>query len=179
MKKGSKHLITQDKDNNNTIAHRIKTLREYKNLTQEDLAKKAGYSDKSSISKIESSGNNISLKKISKIAAALDVSPENLLGTDESSQKAQSHVAKERNSLEIPPDLQESLDKFSNLLIDYKKDLDETRNLVNEFKEKETYRRIGESFDKVIDEIDDKRLKIEGLFSELKNALDDMPTTKD
>ena len=74
--------MKKDQNEEITIAYRIKTLREYKNLTQEELANIAGYNDKSSISKIENSGNNISLKKVNKIAEALNVSPSELLGDD-------------------------------------------------------------------------------------------------
>ncbi len=67
------------RDEEDTIAYRVKSIRTYKNLTQEELAGLAGYNDKSSISKIENSGNEISLKKINRIAKALGVSPSELI----------------------------------------------------------------------------------------------------
>lgn len=65
-----------------TVADRIKNTREAAGLTQEDLAKKAGYKDKTSISKIENSGDEISLKKVKRIATALSVSFQSLMGWD-------------------------------------------------------------------------------------------------
>ena len=66
-----------------TIADRIKQKREELGLSQEDLAKKCGYADKTSISKIENSGNDITLKKINKIADALNVSHRYLMGWED------------------------------------------------------------------------------------------------
>jgi transcriptional regulator with XRE-family HTH domain len=63
-----------------TIADRIKHKREELGLSQEELAKKCGYADKTSISKIENSGNDITLKKINRIAEALNVSHRYLMG---------------------------------------------------------------------------------------------------
>lgn len=63
-----------------TVADRIKEKRMELNMSQTELAKKAGYSDKTSISKIESSGDEISLKKVNRIADALNVSTAYLMG---------------------------------------------------------------------------------------------------
>ena len=67
-----------------TVADRIKNMREAAGLTQEELAKRVGYKDKTSISKIENSGDEISLKKVKKIASALSVSFPSLMGWDSS-----------------------------------------------------------------------------------------------
>ena len=58
-----------------TTGERIKKLRIEKGWSQEELAKRCGYSGKSVISKTEASGDNISTKKIKRIADALDVPP--------------------------------------------------------------------------------------------------------
>lgn len=63
-----------------TIADRIRNKRESLHLSQEELAKKCGYADKTSISKIENAGDNITLKKIKRIADALGVSHRYLMG---------------------------------------------------------------------------------------------------
>lgn len=63
-----------------TVGDRIRELREYRGLTQEQLAKKLGLSGKSSISKIEKSGDDITLKNIERIADALYASPSYLMG---------------------------------------------------------------------------------------------------
>lgn len=65
-----------------TVADRIKYRREELGFTQSELAQKAGYSDKTSVSKIENSGDNISMKKVRRIAKALSVSPSYLMGWD-------------------------------------------------------------------------------------------------
>lgn len=63
-----------------TIADRIRQRRIELSLSQEELAKRLGYKDKTSISKIENSGDNVSLKKIRKLSDALKISPHKLLG---------------------------------------------------------------------------------------------------
>jgi len=68
-----------------TIADRIRSKRSEIDLTQEELAKKAGYSDKTAISKFENAGDNITMKQVKRIAEALGCSPSYLMGweTDE------------------------------------------------------------------------------------------------
>lgn len=66
-----------------TIADRIRERRIELQLSQTDLAKRMGYSDKTSVSKIETSGNNVSAKKIKRAADALNVSMAYLYGWEE------------------------------------------------------------------------------------------------
>ena len=68
-----------------TVADRIRQRREQLNMSQEELALKIGNKDKSTISKIEKSGDNISMKNIKRIADALGVSSQFLLGWEEMS----------------------------------------------------------------------------------------------
>lgn len=63
-----------------TIGERIKNRRKELNLTQEELAKKAGYKNKSDISKMESAGNEIGMNRLHKIAPALNTTVEYLMG---------------------------------------------------------------------------------------------------
>ena len=63
-----------------TTGERIKQIREEKGLTQTDLAKIAGYTDKTSISKIENAGDNISTKTAVRIAKALNCDYKELFG---------------------------------------------------------------------------------------------------
>ena len=63
-----------------TVADRIRDKRKELGLSQDDLARMMGYKDKTSISKIENSGNDISMKKLDKIAKVLDTTPEDLMG---------------------------------------------------------------------------------------------------
>lgn len=65
-----------------TVADRIKYRRESLGMSQEELAKRIGLKDKSSITKIEKAGDKISLKNIEKISEALSVSVQFLMGWD-------------------------------------------------------------------------------------------------
>ena len=67
-----------------TIADRIKQKRLEKDLSQTELALRAGYNNKTAISKLEHSGDNISMKQINKIASALGISPAYLMGWEDS-----------------------------------------------------------------------------------------------
>ena len=62
-----------------TIGDRIKQRRLELNMTQEELAKKAGYKSRSSIQKIESS-RDLPIDKIEISAKSLDISPSYLMG---------------------------------------------------------------------------------------------------
>lgn len=63
-----------------TIADRIRQKRTELNMSQSELAQRANYYDKTSISKIEHSGNDISMKQVKRVAKALGVSMEFLMG---------------------------------------------------------------------------------------------------
>lgn len=64
-----------------TLGDRVKKERVRLGMTQEELAKKAGYSSRTSINKIEN-GRPASLKVVHKLAEALNVSEWYLLGSD-------------------------------------------------------------------------------------------------
>lgn len=63
-----------------TIADRIRNIRNELQLSQTELAERANYCDKTRISKIENSGNDISMKQVKRIASALGVPMERLMG---------------------------------------------------------------------------------------------------
>lgn len=66
-----------------TIGGRIRECRMRQGLTQEELALKCGYSNRTTINSIELGSNNISTQKLSRIAEALNVEPTYLLfGSD-------------------------------------------------------------------------------------------------
>lgn len=65
---------------NNTFGDNVKRIREEKGLTQDELAKKAGYTSRSTISCIENGKRDCSQKQIVSVANALGVSPGELLG---------------------------------------------------------------------------------------------------
>ena len=78
-----------------TIADRVKELREKQGLSQETLAKKIGLKDKSSIAKIEKSGNKITLKHVEKLASALNTTIPYLMGWDENSESTSEYNREE------------------------------------------------------------------------------------
>lgn len=59
---------------------KIRALRKQKKMSQEELANQIGYTDRSSISKIESGIVDLPYSQIVKIALALDVTPAELIG---------------------------------------------------------------------------------------------------
>ena len=58
----------------------IKSLRKEKKMSQEDLARATGYSDRSSIAKIEAGIVDLPQSQIVKFALALDTTPAELMG---------------------------------------------------------------------------------------------------
>lgn len=62
------------------IGQRIKLRREELGISQEELAKKAGYKSRSSINKIEVDGRGLPQSKIVLIAKALETTPTYLMG---------------------------------------------------------------------------------------------------
>lgn len=65
------------------IGERIKQRRIELNMSQEELAKKVGYKDRSTVSYIEKNGENLSMPKVKELAAALNTTPSWLMGWDE------------------------------------------------------------------------------------------------
>lgn len=66
------------------FGQRVRECREQIGLTQEQLASKAGYKHKTSISKIERGINDIPQSAISALADALNTTVEHLMGWDDS-----------------------------------------------------------------------------------------------
>ena len=65
------------------IGERIRRRREELDMTQDDLARAAGYKSRSSINKIEVDGRGLPQKKIADIAKALKVTPSYLMGWED------------------------------------------------------------------------------------------------
>ena len=63
-----------------TVADRIKYLREKAGLSQEELAHKMGLKSRSSITRIEKSGDDISLRDVERMSEFFNVSPLYLMG---------------------------------------------------------------------------------------------------
>ena len=75
-----------------TVGDRIKEIRNQLGWSQEELAKRAGYNDKTAISKLEHSDNRITLKQVKRIAKALDVEASYLMGWVGSPHQKQLHL---------------------------------------------------------------------------------------
>lgn len=105
-----------------TVADRIRLKREELNLSQEELAKKIGNKDKSTISKIEKSGNDITMKNIQRIADALGVTSQYLMGWTEDTDY---HT--ERDVVEVHDDSSEAKELYEK----YKNAIPEIQNAVD------------------------------------------------
>ena len=68
---------------NEFAGRRIKDRRMELGLTLDELAAKVGYSDKSTLSRVENGKTDMPLKKLDKIAQVLDVAPAYLIGFTE------------------------------------------------------------------------------------------------
>lgn len=80
-----------------TTGDRIKQRRIELGLTQDELAKKMGYSSKSAVSRTENSGDDIGVNRIKKFAEVLNTTPSYLMGwLDE---KPFSHMSKTNDVL--------------------------------------------------------------------------------
>lgn len=66
-----------------TMGDRIKNRRIELGMTQQELAVKMGFKTRSHISLLEQGDRNIPISKIQKLAHALDVSPEYLMGWED------------------------------------------------------------------------------------------------
>lgn len=66
-----------------TIYERIKFLREKMNMSQQELALRVGYKDKSAVSKVERGDRDINQHMIIKYAEELNTTPAYLMGWDE------------------------------------------------------------------------------------------------
>lgn len=82
--------MTQVRD---ITAQRIRERRIEIGMTQLELAIQSGYSGRSSINKIEKDARNVPLDRLTKIAEALRVSPDYLMGWDDDDLDRQNRIA--------------------------------------------------------------------------------------
>ena len=66
-----------------TIYERIKYLRKQQNMSQQELALRVGYKDKSAVSKVERGDRDINQTMVKKYAEALNTTPADLMGWEE------------------------------------------------------------------------------------------------
>lgn len=104
------------------IGKNIRALRERLGLTQEELAIKTGYSDRTSIAKIESGKINIPQSKIEIFAKALKTTPIKLMGWKDDSDIA---IGKRLSALREQKNLSiEELSQKANVNLDYIKKIE-------------------------------------------------------
>jgi transcriptional regulator with XRE-family HTH domain len=75
-----------------TIGDRIRNRRELLGLSQEDLARRIGYTSRSSINKIETGAQQLRQSKIKAIADALDTTVNYILGIDNKADKQKDYL---------------------------------------------------------------------------------------
>lgn len=85
-----------------SLGQNIRIYREKLGLTQEELAKKLGYKDRSTIAKIESDVNDITQSKIVAIAEVLETTPAALMGWADSSDAIPANIIPLPETRKIP-----------------------------------------------------------------------------
>ena len=92
-----------------TVGERIKQIRDEKGMSQEDLAKKLGLKDKSSVCKIERAGDKISTISIKKYAKALDTTVARLMGWTQDDEQTDYTVELEEQGIKLVIEEQKKL----------------------------------------------------------------------
>ena len=95
-----------------SLGQNIRLHREMLGLSQEELAKKLGYKDRSTIAKIESDVNDLTQSKIVAIAKALQTTPAVLMGWDNSSVDVSTSIRTPAKTTSLSPEDEELLRKF-------------------------------------------------------------------
>jgi repressor LexA len=75
------------------IGKRIKQRREELGMSQEELAKKVGYTSRSSVAKVETNANGMVQSKVIAFAKALETTPAYLMGWEETMEKKNNAIA--------------------------------------------------------------------------------------
>ena len=120
-----------------TIYERIRRLRQENNMSQDELAKKTGYTSRSTINKIEAGKIDISRAKIKVFADALGVTPAYLMGWEEDSEQGyytDPEVAEYAEELRTNPELRVLFSSSRNLT---KEQMQEAYNFIKFLKMKE------------------------------------------
>lgn len=114
------------------VGERIKLRREELKMTQDELAKKVGYTSRSAVAKIESNANGMVQSKLILFANALQTTPAYLLGWDSNETQKKNDILSDiilrlrsdDNFMELVKDLYDSTDEQINaiksLLITFK-----------------------------------------------------------
>nr|DAX70589.1 MAG TPA: helix-turn-helix domain protein [Caudoviricetes sp.] len=114
-----------------TLYDNIKTLRENLKMSQDELARKVGYKDRTSIAKIESGKIDLAQSKIFAFAEALNTTPEDLMGLQYYNDP---EVAEYANKLKDNPDMRLLFDAAEDMSKD---DIDFVINTIEMLKKRE------------------------------------------
>ena len=120
-----------------TIYERIRRLRQENNMSQDELAKKTGYTSRSTINKIEAGKIDISRTKIKVFSDALGVTPAYLMGWEDESEQGyytDPEVAEYAEELRTNPELRVLFSSSRNLT---KEQMQEAYNFIKFLKMKE------------------------------------------
>ena len=110
----------------------IKQLREAKGLSQDELAKKTGYTSRSSIAKIEKGEVDLPRSKIIAFAEALDTTPAYLMGWEDDNKSSWQPSLTDKDEKELDKkveDLLSAVDSDTGLMLDGQVMDDETREI--------------------------------------------------
>lgn len=99
----------------------IKDLRIEKGLSQSELAKLTGYSDRSSIAKIESGLVDLSLTKIKLFAKVLNVSPGELMGKTSADNNRITTIAAHHNEPDWTEEELQEIETFKQYVLSKRK----------------------------------------------------------
>jgi transcriptional regulator with XRE-family HTH domain len=105
--------------NNMDIGQRIKNRRLELGLTQADLAKRMGYTNKSTIGKVENGNNDITQTKVVQYAHALNTTVAYLMGWEEEEDRAMKLAKDAVFHEELDPLIQEMPDNLRQALLSY------------------------------------------------------------
>lgn len=103
------------------IGERIKRRREELGMSQDELARAAGYKSRSSINKIELDGRGLPQDKVVAIARALKVTPSYLMGWED--EEVAKITARQEEFMECYFELSEQKQKIAERLLCYMKAL--------------------------------------------------------
>lgn len=98
-----------------TIGERIKERRKALKLSQRDLAKKIGYADHSTITKIEAGKVDLPQSKIVQFAEVLSVSVAYIMGWEEEIQKNPEEMAERHIEILMNEDISDIFEDFISL----------------------------------------------------------------
>ncbi len=104
-----------------TIGSKIKKLRIYHNLTQEELSKKIGYTSRTTINKIENDLVDLPLSKVVAFAEALGTTPTYLLGIENNDYADGTVILFSQGNKQVYNLTQEQFDIISSMLKQFNK----------------------------------------------------------